>query len=154
MIRLATIVAELREMRRMHPNVDAVVRVDRGDDRFAWGDLCSCSDGGLPGLDVGQHQDCRLRTERRDGMHVHVFPDRVEMHLDRIDPLVDPLGHVLADTAALEGLIKGAGIGAVLALVTKDAKYLAVAAALGGAIGATRPARRPLVVSLSELLAA
>lgn len=152
MIGLGHIVAALRELVRARPEVDHVIRVARGDRRFDWSALRDASDGGLPGLDVGQHADYRFRTEQNDGLHVHVFADRVELHLDRADPLRDVIAHILTDTAAAEGALKGAGLGLLVSLLTDDPKYIAVGAALGAAAGATSPARSPQITHLADLL--
>jgi hypothetical protein len=90
-------------MQQRRPDVDPVISVERGDPTFDWAAVHGCSDGGYPGIPVGQQRDCRILTTRQDGLHIHWFPDRIEMHVDRVDPMRDPIGHALADTKAGEG---------------------------------------------------
>lgn len=152
MIGLAQILVVLRKLGEARPGVEPIVRIKRGDQRFDWRELCGCSDGGFPSLHVGQHRDCRFRTERRDGLHIHVFLDRLEIHLDRIDPIKDPIGHLVADTAMVEDMLKGAGIGLLLALMADEPKLIAVGATLGAAAGASRAARPRQIIPLESLL--
>ncbi len=153
-VTLAQILATLRDMQRRDPAADPVISVDLRDPRFDWTAIHGCTDGGYPGIDVGQRRDCRLRTTRQDGLHVHWFADRIEMHVDRVDPTRDPIGHALADTKAGEGAIKGSLLGLFLAAVTGDARLIGVGAAIGAIGGAATPARPARVVPLARLLAA
>lgn len=149
---LADAVAVLRDMQRQRPDAAPVISVQRGDPDFDWAAIDGCSDGGYPGIDVGQQRDCRIRTTRRDGLHIHWFPDRIELHVDRVDPMRDPIGHALADTKAGEGVVTGGLIGLALAAMSGDGRLIALGAAVGGIAGASKPARAPLVVPLRQLL--
>ena len=153
-VTLAQILATLRDMQRRNPAADPVISVALHDPRFDWTAIRGCTDGGYPGIDVGQRRDCRLRTTRQDGLHIHWFADRIEMHVDRVDPTRNPIGHALADTKAGEGVIKGSLIGLFLAAVTGDARLIGIGAAVGAIGGASIPARRARVVPLGRLLAA
>jgi hypothetical protein len=153
-ITLSQILATLRSMQQRRPDVDPVISVERGDPTFDWAAVHGCSDGGYPGIPVGQQRDCRILTTRQDGLHIHWFPDRIEMHVDRVDPMRDPIGHALADTKAGEGVVAGSLVGLVLAAMAGDARLVALGAAVGGVAGAFTPARPPLVVPLRRLLEA
>ena len=152
MITLTHLAYALRRMRDQRPDVDPVIRIERGDPRFDWAAITGGANGGVPGIDVGQLGDIRVSTAEGDGLHVHTFADRIEVHLDRVDPLRDPLGHLLADTGAAEGALKGAGLGLLLTLLTEDPRFIGLGAGLGAMAGATTAARRPFVVPLQALL--
>ena len=154
MITLAKILAALREMQRRNPAVDPVISVGLHDPRFDWAAVRGCNNGGYPGIDVGQRRDCRIRTTRQDGLHIHWFADRIEMHVDRVDPTRDPIGHALADTMAGEGAIKGSLSGLFRAAVTGDGRLIGFGAGVGAIGGASTPARPARVVPLGRLLAA
>lgn len=49
------------------------------------------------GINKGQLEDWRLSLEGGAGLHVHVFDDRYEAHLDEVDPSVDLVEHLRQD---------------------------------------------------------
>ena len=134
-----------------------VVRLARGDRGFAWHTLPGCTDGGWPGIDVGQNRDCRYATDGADGLHLQTFDHHcyVEVHLDQRDACRDPVGHAAADTNLLPGLVVGTLLGALIGGAAKGGKGAtagaAAGAAIGGLVGGHIPKRSRLVLSLVEL---
>lgn len=82
------------------------------------------------GLDNGQLEDWRYPLEGGAGLHVHVFHDRYEVHLDEVDPSVDLIEHLRQDAPAIYTLVS-AGLGAFVgSKVSKNPN----APAIGGAL--------------------
>lgn len=149
----------LRELdRRQQPDVMTVVDILYGDP-FDFGSLGPRTDCGIPGILNGQLADWRISTDGDDGLHGHVRHDGVAFHLDRRDACRSPLAHGALDTQLLSGaLVGGFALAAIVALAGGKSEQVTVAAAVGagvgGAIGASVPARRSSAIRYRDLLAA
>jgi hypothetical protein len=92
------------------------------------------------GMPEGQRSDYRFRLPAGRGLHVRVFEDRYEAHLDdgAFDPVQLPLSHGEGPDAHLAA---SGGIGALLGLVVGGKREaMLVGGLLGLALGAlTRP---------------
>lgn len=86
------------------------------------------------GLPLGQAADWRLRLTEDRCLHVREYSDRFAVHIDRLDPQADPLGHLAVDCAPL--WIAGWAIAG--GAVTRSAAGAASCALLGGALAALR----------------
>jgi hypothetical protein len=69
-------------------------------------DLPPCFESTLLGNPKGSLSQLRCFH----GYHMRIYTDRIEIHKDRVDPRVNPVGHIALDTALLQ---KGAGLGAL-----------------------------------------
>ncbi len=149
---------------RLPPGQLPTLSVPVNSREIEWHTFPSCSDGGFPGINVGQTRDCRYQTDGREGLHAQVFNDRqgerVEFHLDKEDACRAPVGHLFADTKVGWGLFFGGVAGLVAGLIVGVAtrswkKGLAVGAGCltaGGAIGAFVPARNRHRLTLRQLI--
>ena len=154
MIGLAHLVAALRQLRcHVAEDEDPVIVIPRGHRRFAWHAIEGCGDGGMPGLPAGQSSDCRVSTDHPDGLHLHRFPDRIEAHLDRADPLKSAPAHLLNDTKLLPGLMVGAAVGLAIAALGGGRGIVLAAPVLGAFAGGFAPARKPRRWMLDDLMA-
>lgn len=147
------LVQVLRQLDREHgPSILTVINV-RPDDPFDVASLGSCHDCGLPGINCGQARDCRYPTDGAEGLHAHVYSDRVAFHLDAADACRDVVTHGVKDTRMVPGAFIGALVGAVLSDSESSGKAALVGAAVGGALGATIPTRRQKVVEFRDVVA-
>ena len=92
---------------------------------------CTCPHKHMPAIQLGQKRNCRWSLPNGQSLHAHWFDDRVEFHLDQIDPKRDPVSHLLLDTGALPGLFFGVLGGLMLG---KRGTELLPGAALGALI--------------------
>ena len=150
------LIQALRQLDREHgADVLTVINV-RPDDPFDFASLGPCCNCGLPGINCGQARDCRYSTDGPEGLHAHVYGDRLAFHLDAVDACRDVVNHGVKDTRAVEGAFIGAGIAALVAVLS-DSKSISgaalVGAAIGGALGAAAPARRQKVVEFRDVIA-
>jgi hypothetical protein len=91
-------------------------------------------DGGLHpsfGLPVGQQADYRLGYPNCGGLHVRDYGTYYVAHLDRVNPVCDPVGHIVQDTP---NLASGAAIGALVGLLLGRSKEALLAGAAVGAV--------------------
>jgi len=145
---------------QLQPNVAndelAIIRIRANDTRVDWKSFGTHRACDLPGAPVGQHADHRFHACDGRGLHVQEFEGGyVDVHLDKIDPCRDPVGHGIADTRAAEGALVGAGLLLFLGLITKTSvlPLAGLGAAAGGMIGACVPKKKPRVFELDGLLA-
>jgi hypothetical protein len=84
------------------------------------------------------------RQYRYGHLHIRDYDDYYSVHLDRVNPLTDPLGHLLIDApeylaAATAALIVGRRLGTTVYNIRKmegkSTKGAAIAAVLAGYIG-------------------
>jgi len=150
------LVQALRQLDREHgPGVLTVINVRPGDP-LDIASLGPCGDCGLPGINCGQARDCRYPTDGPEGLHAHVYGDRVAFHLDAVDACRDVVSHGLKDTQAAKYAVIGAGIAAALAALggSKSVGGAAmVGAAIGGTFGAATPSRQQKVVEFRDIVA-
>lgn len=153
----AFLVRLLRDLdRRLGPEVMAVVDI-MFDDHFDFASLGPYSNGGVPGLPVGQLGDWRVPADDGpEGLHGHVHGQGVAFHLDREDPCRDPIKHGAADTKLVPGaVIGGVTLATIVALAGGKSKDVAAAGVIGfgvgGTIGGHIPARRSSVVRYRDL---
>ncbi len=88
------------------------------------------------GLPEGQSADWRRRLAGGRGLHVKVFRDHYEAHIDRVHPDVNPVEHLRQDAPGVfvgGGVALGAALGAA---VGRWGSSTAVGAALGGVLAA------------------
>ncbi len=150
------LVQALRQLDREHGLGALTVINVRPGDPLDVASLGPCHDCGLPGINCGQARDCRYPTDGPEGLHAHVYSDRVAFHLDAVDACRDVVNHGVKDTRAVEGALIGAGIAAFLAALggSKSVGGAALTgAAIGGALGAATPARRQTVVEFRDVVA-
>jgi hypothetical protein len=83
------------------------------------------------GLPLGQRGDWRFPAPGCGGLHVRDFLDCYTAHLDRVNPVCDPVGHVVSDTPQIAG---GLALGALLGLALGKSKEAALVGALFGGI--------------------
>ena len=81
---------------------------------------------------VGLANAKHWRMPFNDGLHLEEYPDRYIAHVDRVNPHIDPVGHLTEDLHALEAAVFGALLGKLI-----DQPVLG--AFVGGAIGAMIP---------------
>ena len=145
------LVQALRQLDREHgPEVLTVINVRR-EDPLDWSSFEPCCDCGVPG-------DWRYKTDGREGLHTHVYPDRVAFHLAAVDACRDVVDHGLQDTRTVQGALIDEGIVAVVsALTSANASTIATTAAAGvvggGLLGAMTPARQQTVVEFRDVVA-
>lgn len=88
------------------------------------------------------HRNGANKQYRYGNLHIREYDDKYLVHMDRVDPLKDPLGHLLFDAQeVLIGLASGAIGGSKIALYlynkskkTKRDKQIAVAAGLASSL--------------------
>jgi len=88
------------------------------------------------GLPEGQSADWRKRLPGGRGLHVKVFGDHYEAHIDRVHPDVNPVEHLRQDAPGVfvgSGVALGAAVGAAMG---RSGASTAVGAALGGVLAA------------------
>ncbi|MDI1495973.1 MAG: putative membrane protein [Cenarchaeum symbiont of Oopsacas minuta] len=61
-----------------------------------------------------------IRQYRYGRLHIREYNDRFEAHVDKIDPKIDPLGHVVHDAPEVLAMI---GSGVTTAIVTGAVTY-------------------------------
>jgi hypothetical protein len=146
----------LRQFDREHgADVLTVINIRPGDP-FDFASLGPCCNCGLPGISYGQARDCRYPTDGSEGLHAHVYSDRLAFHLDAVDACRDVVNHGVKDTRAVEGVLIGAGIAAFLAALSGGKSVGAAAltgAVAGGVLGAATPARRQKIVEFRDVVA-
>lgn len=47
---------------------------------------------------LGERMGSIRQYRNKNGVHIREYPDRFVIHQDKVDPRVDPLGHVLKDS--------------------------------------------------------
>lgn len=128
LLTIAAIAAGLRRLRRLDAKRPHLV-VAYDDTRFDWRSFDQCNSDDLPSLDFGQRADCRWSVSGGQSVHAHWYADRVEFHLDLVDPRRNALGHLARDTNILEG----AAIAAIAVGAAGGSWGAALAAACAGA---------------------
>lgn len=69
--------------------------------RQSWGTLQSYGYYCLPGLPVGQQADYRRALADGRSVHIRDYGDKMTAHWDRVDPLANLVGHLIADAPLL-----------------------------------------------------
>ncbi|MEW6044511.1 MAG: hypothetical protein AB1608_09620 [Thermoproteota archaeon] len=88
------------------------------------------------------HRNGAIRQFRYDNLHIREYDDKYLVHTDKVDPLKDPLGHLIFDAQeVLVGLTSGAVGGAKVASYlynkskkTKLDKQIAAAAGIASSL--------------------
>lgn len=117
-----------------HPG-RAFLEVALADQRIDWHAITRAGNGGLPALGHGQDADARYSLGGGRSLHTHFFARRgvARMHLDKVDPRRDAVGHLVTDTH----IAHGAGVGGLLALAASATPWgILLGVVLGGAAGA------------------
>ena len=149
------LIQALRDLDAKGKGVMTVI-VIRHDDFFDRASLGTCPDCAIPGQPNGQHGDWRIAAGEGQGLHGHIFRDRLEFHLDLVDACRNAVRHLAHDTKAVGGAAIGAlVVGGIAALAGAKAPAVAAAAAAGavgcGVVGAYLPARSKRVIELRAL---
>ncbi|CAE6489920.1 MAG: hypothetical protein QXE84_00890 [Candidatus Nitrosotenuis sp.] len=88
------------------------------------------------------HRNGAIRQYRYGNLHIREYEDKYLVHIDKVDPLSDPLGHLIFDAPeVLIGLVSAALGGTKIASYvynnsrkSKKDKQIAVAAALASSL--------------------
>jgi hypothetical protein len=88
------------------------------------------------------HRNGAIRQYRYGNLHIREYKDKYLLHMDKVDPLSDPLGHMIFDAPeVLIGLVSAALGGTKVAShiynnskKTKKDKQIAAAAALASSL--------------------
>lgn len=89
------------------------VQLKFNDNRICWNSFFINSTERSIALQFGQDQDFSLKLEGDASLHMHVYSKKGYMlcHIDNYDPNNNPIGHLLGDTNAKNGIIPGVAFG-------------------------------------------
>ena len=145
---LADITGALRHLTREHgARYRPFIRARRQEERIDWSFLSRCQRCRRFSINRGQLRECRYPTDGIEGLHVQVFKEWVDFHLDRVDACNRPVAHLVADTWAARGWLLGTCAG----LATGRSSITAVAGLLGACVGSFMPRGEELVVFFEDL---